>query len=721
MSLHRARMAVLSPTPTWPLDHGNRKRIHAVCRYLQDQGCLVDFIFYPAEHDWRETLPANALAEMRRQWNDVHVLPVSRPLHTAAYPGPDHTIDEWWDPGIGTFLSWLFQRKQYDGFIVNYTWLSRALEFAPDNTLKILDTHDRFAGRREMLAQNGIAAEFFHLSEEEEAIGLNRADVVVAIKEAEADIFVQQCQARLVTVPHYEPPLASELPCRANKAKRVTTFGSIGARNNINITNLRAFLDVALPLFREYMPPLRLIIAGTQSLELEGIESLPYLENMGPVEDIGEFYRAIDVAIAPMAFSTGLKIKVGEALAWRKPLIAHQHAFEGYAAEHPYHECVDFTAMAMAMIRLAFESTDIPPLAEASQRSHEQAQTAFEAGMDTLVTLATRKRPSLLIPIPTAAANTSSLLYESIISTIGYCRYASRLHFMLPQGHGPDSPLANTMAGWGEIHAHGDLAVLAEQIDQSSNLFAIMLWHEPAFTRPLRLPGTQIWLRGDMCRLLAQLNDNEPDAERLDAFANGSLVVVLDNDGCAAAALAERLHLAQAESIPTFYNHDATGNPERHGALILLDDYSESQLLALTQLACGHLPEGESLVVLARLPRPAKLNSSGLRWLRLEDALHQKRRLDGPYRFIINMSQHQGAFSAVTEYLRRQGSGPEIIPVPILSPLMSDWNLPRTYAELSRSIEQAIAHPPRPLTEFDSDLGWTRIWQHINAKQNHIG
>ena len=58
-----------------------------------------------------------------------------------------------------------------------------------------------------------------------------------------------------------------------------------------------------------------------------------------------DLYDAVDVVLAPLAFSTGLKIKVGEALSRGKALVSHAHAFEGYLATHPFHECADFEAM----------------------------------------------------------------------------------------------------------------------------------------------------------------------------------------------------------------------------------------------------------------------------------------------------------------------------------------------------------------------------------------
>ena len=61
------RIAVVSPTPTWPLNFGNRKRIYGVCRGLKERGVEVHLILYALEEDWRGNLPSEALK--RTSWN----------------------------------------------------------------------------------------------------------------------------------------------------------------------------------------------------------------------------------------------------------------------------------------------------------------------------------------------------------------------------------------------------------------------------------------------------------------------------------------------------------------------------------------------------------------------------------------------------------------------------------------------------------------------------
>ena len=141
---------VVSPTPTHPVDHGNRKRVFAICRALQIRGARVHFVHYPAEHDWRFDRPERHERAMREQWDSYQLLPPTRSLHTAPI-GVDHEIDEWADPSVSQYLAWACSRRRYDVAIVNYTWMSFALEALPPSVFKVLDTHDVFSNRRELL------------------------------------------------------------------------------------------------------------------------------------------------------------------------------------------------------------------------------------------------------------------------------------------------------------------------------------------------------------------------------------------------------------------------------------------------------------------------------------------------------------------------------------------------------------------------------------------
>ncbi|RIJ32314.1 glycosyltransferase [Henriciella mobilis] len=350
---------------------------------LKDRGCSVSFILYPLEMDWRYSLPQEAYREMKESWDDFHVVIPTIPYHQRAVHD-DHGLDDWWDPALESFLWWYLQANRFDALIVNYIYLSKALTLAPKGTVRILDTHDKFAGRREQLVSLGLEPEFFHLSEAEEARGIHRADMVLAIKPEEEEYFRRLNARRVISVPFSEgiKDIGKASPGERDGYLRI---GLIGGRNNINKRSVETFLDAALPRFREMLCPIEVVLAGTMCADLQSYSNHSNVKLLGPVGDVAQFYEQIDAAVVPMRNSTGQKIKVGEAIGFGVPVIATGHAFEGYEPTHDYHRCKSLTEVIESCVKLSFQQSKLPALAEASRKSALAQERMVERNTDKLM------------------------------------------------------------------------------------------------------------------------------------------------------------------------------------------------------------------------------------------------------------------------------------------------------------------------------------------------
>jgi hypothetical protein len=413
---------VLAPTPTHPIDAGNRRRIYFINLALQRAGARITYVHYPAEGDWRERTPPGSIAAMARQWHEVHTVPVTRSLHDFAR-GEDHAIDEWWDPAIGDMLSWLFRTHRFQVFIVNYAWLSKAFEFCPPGVLKVLDTHDRFSGRRELLARHGIAPEFFHTTVEEERIALERADVVWSIKPEEAAFFRSITARPVVNMPHSEPLVYG---LRARLLGPLVRFGIAGAANSVNERNLRAFLAEAEAYIRRTLLPCEFVIGGS-ICELLADVSKPWLRLLGRVADMADFYAAVDVVLAPVTFSTGLKIKVGEALCHGKAVVALAHAFEGFPARHPFHTLGTLGEMLRACRRIVNDPRLIDELQSASAEATLAVSRELAEGLAATVAERWRLLPGICIVVGAAELHGGSLVLDHVREVAQYVGHLSRI------------------------------------------------------------------------------------------------------------------------------------------------------------------------------------------------------------------------------------------------------------------------------------------------------
>lgn len=409
-------VAVLTPTPTHPKDYGNRKRLFHFCDSLRKRGADVSLILYPLEADWAWRFPKDHLQAMRDEWTNVDVVVRSGVVH----PPPqddDHTIDEWWDPALEGFLKWYFASRNVDVFITHYVYLSKALTFAPRGTVRVLDTHDVFAGRRQRLADAGIKPEFFHTTEPEETRGLNRADVVVAIKDEEAEDFRTRVRGEVLTLNYCEANRT--LPVKPLDPSGMVRFGFIGAANSFNERNLTRFLNTALPLWRSHMAPIELVVAGSVCNLLTGFSETPYVTLLGRVDDVAAFYASIDVALIPMDVSTGQKIKTGEALGFGLPTVGHAHAFEGYPTTSPLHECRSMHVLAEACMMLAFEPHRIASLRSDTQRAQYLHTLRTEQQIDAVWRACIEARRTVVVAAD-AVKVVASLPFAAHLLTIAH-------------------------------------------------------------------------------------------------------------------------------------------------------------------------------------------------------------------------------------------------------------------------------------------------------------
>jgi Glycosyl transferases group 1 len=510
-----ARVAVLSPTPTHPQDFGNRKRIFRICRRYVEEGARLTFIHYPVELEWREQVPFRAQREMNAAWHrSFTIAPTRRPHEDPA--GTYHSIDEWWDGAIGDFLTWLFAVESFDIFIVNYSWLSKSLEYAPRSTFKILDTHDKFSGRKEMLESLGLRPEFFYTTDAQERIALGRADLVWAIKPEEANELQLLTDKPVLALQHLDP--LETLPRPEHDAQGYLRVGVIGARNNVNRMNIGEFLREAEPIFRNAFAPVKIVIAGSVCDLLEDIDS-PFVELMGPVGDVEDFYRSVDCVAIPMRRSTGLKIKTGEALSFGLPVLSLAHAFEGYEPVHNMHALTDFEEMAQALVELSFAPrAQLESLAAASLLAHKKTATAIARSFRRSDALALEKRKLVVIATDSRALAGGNIFELVLKSIFGPVRDTAGVAILIVRGdvrHVLDNPgvadslrrviVSADLPGARELS--GSLAAIGVEVFDVAQYLAtaqpavvVADAPHPGLTAN-DLPGATILLRPDMIRL----------------------------------------------------------------------------------------------------------------------------------------------------------------------------------------------------------------------------
>lgn len=322
---------VLSPTPSHPQDAGNRKRIFALTKYLQELGGTIYFVYCPRE--WDREIPKDAYDGMNKCWDYFFIAyPVQRAVHRT--DDEYFELDAWWDVGIEFAINWIKLATDIDMVLCNYVFYSKVLELFAPSVTKVVDTHDIVSNRNYLLDKKLGYRDFFYVSPESEKKALDRAHLVLSIKEDESSWFKCLSQTPVLTIGHLESE-QSKITKREIDYSNLK-LGFIGSANPINVRNLESFLDEYRETKNKYSDKLTFIVGGKVCDTLDS-RFHSQVKILGKVNYVSEFYDLVDIVVLPFEFSTGLKIKTVEALSWSKPCIGTINAFEGLGSACRYH------------------------------------------------------------------------------------------------------------------------------------------------------------------------------------------------------------------------------------------------------------------------------------------------------------------------------------------------------------------------------------------------
>jgi len=231
------------------------------------------------------------------------------------------TIDAWYNEGLDEIIKQLHASHLYTAVFVEYVFMSKALLNFDNSVLKIIDTHDLFTDRHLIYINAGISDTFFSTTHEEEARGLDRADLVIAIQDKERIQFQAMTKKQVMTVGH---KIALAKP--GSRVKHRYNILYVGSGNTSNIQGIQNFINNVFPRVTSSITNAVLLIAGDVCSHIDSTEGCRLL---GEIRDIKYAYEQADLVINPGIIGTGLKIKTIEALGFSKPMVSTNHSVEG--------------------------------------------------------------------------------------------------------------------------------------------------------------------------------------------------------------------------------------------------------------------------------------------------------------------------------------------------------------------------------------------------------
>ena len=194
--------------------------------------------------------------------------------------------------------------------------------------------------RRAKMAGNPLGRWFFGMQAKRmadfERAQMPRASRLIAVSEADAETF-RQWGARCVTVDNgvdlefYSPDAGAEV------ANRMLFLASLDWFPNIDA--LDHFIAEILPAIRRARPQATLRIVGRRlsTADAARFAKVAGVEVIGEVDDVRQELRSASVVVVPLRIGGGSRLKILEALAAGKAVVATTIGAEGLAVEDGVH------------------------------------------------------------------------------------------------------------------------------------------------------------------------------------------------------------------------------------------------------------------------------------------------------------------------------------------------------------------------------------------------
>ncbi|WP_052730139.1 glycosyltransferase [Sphingomonas sp. SRS2] len=283
-------------------------------------------------------------------------------------------------------------RPNADIVIADYMFLARALPYvARPNAPSAIVMHDLFHARSGGFAATGDRDSVAGISRDGELALLGKADAVIAIQAAEADFITRALPDRMVIL----APMAAQ-PVDAPQPGDAGRLLFVGSNTAPNVHGLRWFIDQVWPQLRAARPELRLDVAGSVAAAFP--QAAPGVIFHGMVDDLAVLYRDAGVVISPLLHGSGLKIKLIEALAHGKAVVATGVTLQGVedTASHAVLRADNADDFARAILGLT--ANDAPRAALAAQaieaaRVHFSPAICYQSFRDWLAGTPGRQPP----------------------------------------------------------------------------------------------------------------------------------------------------------------------------------------------------------------------------------------------------------------------------------------------------------------------------------------
>jgi O-antigen biosynthesis protein len=145
------------------------------------------------------------------------------------------------------------------------------------------------------------------------------------------------------------------------------------------------FTSEAMPLIRQLLPGVRLIVVGSHVTERVQALAAQDIEVRGFVPDVVPVFDASRLSVAPLCYGAGVKGKISQSLAWGVPVVTTPVGAEGMELRHGQHAMVAETPEAFAQsVHEVYTNEATWIRLSQSGREQARAEMGYEAIRDTI-------------------------------------------------------------------------------------------------------------------------------------------------------------------------------------------------------------------------------------------------------------------------------------------------------------------------------------------------
>lgn len=379
------RILMVTPDIPWPLERGNRVRIHNFLKELSTRH-EVDLLVLPSRADLADIAAADAAL---RAWcreivwapvPDAHRL--QRALVKAGFAVRTVLNGMSWQemiynlPSVRRAVRARLAAMEYDVVFSAY-WYPAWRELSSARVPVVCDTHDVFtervtreaaleppgSWRRHVLERQRSRLE----RQERRVLSALQGLVCVSDKDAFTIRDVLGVKTRSISIAHVRAAQLERVS-PAPGCHDVLFFGVMSTDPNLDA--LRIAVEDVMPLVRERVPDARLVVRGSgigaKAARLAG--PFPWVVVEGPVEQVEHAFRDVALLLLPLRWGSGLKGRVLEAMSVGLPVVGTPIAFEGIPVSDGVHVRVAEgpAALAQAVVELLGDSARASTLADES-------------------------------------------------------------------------------------------------------------------------------------------------------------------------------------------------------------------------------------------------------------------------------------------------------------------------------------------------------------------